>query len=677
MNTLSLPFLRNRNQAPRPGNAETVTTAEGETGEHITAATNYGLLLCVLMVSLPHVQHLPVWTSAVCVAMLAWRAHIVRSALPLPPRWLLFVIILGGTVGIFSTYHTLFGRDASVSLLILLTSLKQLEVRGKRDAGITLNLACFIVITNFFYSQTMLVALYMLATLLVVITVWLGLQASTLPLRARLRTAAIMLTQAVPLMVVLFVMFPRVQGPLWGMPQDAYATSGLDDKMSPGSLSKLSLSDAVAFRATFTSAPPPHRSMYWRGPVLTFFDGKTWTPGVTRRYHYPQLRDLGDPVDYIVTLEPHNKIWLFGLDMPTNTSVNAVLTHDFRLVLNKPVTERLRYAVHSELSFHANIDEEPYQLVRALQLPADIDPRSRQLAREWRAASKDTEEVVRKALAYFNQQGFGYTLEPPLLAGDDQIDDFMFNTRQGFCEHFASAFVFLMRAAGIPARVVTGYQGGEYNSLGGYFIIRQSDAHAWAEVWTQGKGWLRVDPTAVVAPARVQTGLAAAVPDTAVLPFMARTHSPWLNRLRLNLDALANQWNQWVLSYNPERQYALMTRLGMESVSWTKMAFGMTLGVALLAGLFFLLMLRRLYARDTDETRRLYRKFCRKLEKAGIRREEHEGPRDFAARATRLKPQLSDSIQNITERYIRLRYGERRDGTSLQTLRREIGAFKP
>ncbi len=636
----------------------------------------YGVLLCVLMVCLPHADHLPAWISALCVVLLGWRAYIVRSGLALPPRWLLLAITLCGTTGILVTFHTWFGRDAGVALLILLTSLKQMELRTRRDATLVIYLSCFIIITNFLFSQSMVTALFMLATLLVIVMTWLHLQSHTLPLRTRLRIAAVMLAQALPLMLMLFVFFPRVQGPLWGMPQDAYASSGLDDKMTFGSLGKVSLSDAVAFRVTFNNQPPSRDRMYWRGPVLTRFDGNTWTAGQPMRFKQAQFDKLGRPSDYTISLEPHNKTWLFALEMPITISIPARLTYDFRVVKAKPVNERLRYTVHSQLSYRANQVEEPYQLQRALMLPAGIDPQARQLAAQWRSQSKRPEDIVNAALGYFNRQGFSYTLDPPPLPGTNAIDDFLFKTRQGFCEHYSAAFVFLMRSAGIPARVVTGYQGGEYNDLGGYYIVRQSDAHAWAEVWIKDKGWLRIDPTAAVAPARVESGLATAVANNAELPFMARTQSPWLLRLRFNLDTLTNQWNQWVLNYNPEQQFALLTRMGMESVSWQKMALYMAIGMSALVGIFSLLMLRHLHDRNTDEIQRLYLGFCRKLEKMGISRAAHEGPQDFAARATLGKPQLGGAISDITARYVALRYGTARGVKAVQALRRAIRAFK-
>lgn len=637
----------------------------------------YGLLASMLLVSAPHADHLPLWISALCAMLLGWRAYLARNRLPLPQRWLLLTLTLVSTFGILLEFHTLFGREAGVALLILLGTLKQLELRTRRDAGLVIYLACFIIITNFFYSQSIPTALFMLVTLLVIVASWLQLQTGTLALRPRLRIAALLLAQAVPLMLVLFVLFPRVQGPLWGMPNDAYARSGLDDKMTPGSLGKLALSDEVAFRVVFHGQPPRRDRMYWRGPVLTEYDGRTWTPGRSARVNRPQFDRLGMPTDYTVTLEPHNKRWLFALEMPTRISIPAQMRYDFQLRRQKPVTARLRYDVHSELGYRANAEENPFQLRRALHLPPGLDPRAHALAERWRSQyGNDNMAIANAALRYFSQQGFQYTLEPPALPGSNNIDDFLFGSKQGFCEHYAAAFTFLMRAAGIPARVVTGYQGGDYNDLGGYYIVRQSDAHAWSEIWLPQRGWLRIDPTAATAPARIERGLAASVPDAAALPFMVRNPPQWLRNLQLNWDALANQWNQWVLGYDNEQQFALLTRLGMEDISWRKMALEMLAGVAVLVGLFALLMLRRLRTRIADPAFALYLQFCRKLAKAGVQRAEHEGPQDFAARAAAGLPAAAAAIEGITARYVALRYGRQAPADGLAALRREIASFK-
>lgn len=647
----------------------------------------YGLIACVLVVGSPHTEHLPLWVSAVCAILLGWRAYLNYSDLPLPPRWQLLVLSTASVAGILLDYHTLFGREVGVALLVLLTVLKLFELRSIRDATVLIYLACFIIITNFFYSQSIPTALAMLASLLLILTTWLHLHGGALTLGPRLKIAAMLLLQAIPITLLLFVLFPRVQGPLWGMPQDAYSSSGLTDSMSPGTMSRLSLSQAVAFRVNFEGVQPPHEQMYWRGPVLWNFDGITWKTGdgnarrsgMKERSKLPQLDNTDRPVDYTVTLEPHNKSWLFALDMPTRLSIPYILTDDFQVQSKAPVTARIRYQAHSQLTYRANVEEAPYQLERALTLPAGFNPRARKLAAEWRASLPDENAIISTAIALFNRGGFVYTLEPP-LSGTNTVDDFLFETRKGFCEHYASSFVFLMRAAGIPARVVTGYQGGEPNVLGNYTIVRQSDAHAWAEVWLKERGWLRIDPTAAISPERIQSGLSAAIPNSPELPFLAHTQVPWLLKMRFNLDMLNHQWNQWVLSYDNERQFAFLTRLGMEDVTWQKMAINLLIGVALLVGLVALLLLRKLYTRQTDATQVLYLKFCRKLARHGIARAAHEGPQDFAARAAHSLPQHATAINDITARYLALRYANppdaQPDTESLRVMRRDVAAFK-
>ncbi|ADE12451.1 transglutaminase TgpA family protein [Sideroxydans lithotrophicus] len=641
----------------------------------LSAQLVYGLIACILMVSAPHAEHLPLWVSAVCAALLAWRGYLNYSGNPLPARWLLLAVTVACVLAIAVNFHTLFGREVGVTLLIMLATLKLLELRAVRDVTIVVYLSCFIIITNFFYSQSIPTALYMLLTLLVIMATWVHMQTGALALKPRLRIAGILLLQAIPLSLIIFVLFPRVQGPLWGLPQDAYASSGLTDRMAPGSMSKLSLSDAVAFRVTFSGKVPTREQMYWRGPVLWDFDGTTWTRGHNATLQRPTLADAGMPVDYTVTLEPHNRRWLFALDMPARISIPADFAPDFQLLNRTPVNARIRYNATSELSYRANPGEPPQQLRRALALPPGYDPQARKLAADWRARSDSDIALIRTALNYFNQNGFEYTLEPPLL-GFNSVDDFLFNSKKGFCEHYAGSFVFLMRAAGLPARVVTGYQGGEYNELGGYYILRQSDAHAWAEVWLQDRGWVRIDPTAAISPARIQNGLNAALPNDAALPFLARTQSPLLLKLRFNLDALTNQWNQWVLGYDTERQFAFLTRLGMEDITWQKLAIDMLAGVALLVGIFTLIMLRRLTAHQIDAVQAAWLKVCRKLGKAGLPRAPHEGAMDYAARIAAMRPDIAEGIRDIAARYASLRYGGETEQEVLAAFRTAVRAFK-
>ncbi len=634
----------------------------------------YGLLLSILMVIAPHAVHLPVWVSALCISLLLWRGYLAYSGHPLPKRGLLLAITLASLGGIVIDFHTLFGREVGVTLLMLLACLKLMELKTPRDAMALIFLSCFILITEFFYSQSLPTALYMFATLYVVMASWVHLHTPGSAFKPRLKIATVLLLQAIPLTVILFVLFPRVQGPLWGLPQDAFASSGLNDTMSPGSLGRLALSDAVAFRVSYQGAAPRRDQMYWRGPVLWNFDGRSWTQGSTLRGIAAQFSDTAQPIEYSVTLEPHNQRWLFALDVPDKLSVPARLTADFQLLSDAPVNARLHYEARSQLAFRANLQESPEQIQRALQLPPELNPQSRQLAANWRAEGRNDAQLISRTLSYFNQQNFHYTLEPPTL-GNNGIDDFLFTTRQGFCEHYASSFVFLMRAAHIPARVVTGYQGGEYNEFGNYYIVRQSDAHAWAEVWLTGRGWVRVDPTAAIAPERVEHNLSASMKDNATLPFMARNPPRWLVNLRLNFDSLSFQWNQWVIGYNSERQFALLSRFGMASLS--AQATNMLAGLAGLIGLFALFMLRHLLKHKPDKTQAAWLALCRKLAKTGLPRAAHEGARDYADRVALARPDLALAIHAIAAHYLALRYGAVQDVHSQNELIRLVAKFRP
>jgi transglutaminase-like putative cysteine protease len=495
-------------------------------------------------------------------------------------------------------------------------------------------------------------------TLFVLSVVWVHLHAPDSKLNIRLKIAAVLILQAIPLTLILFILFPRIQGPLWGLPQDAFASSGLDESMSPGSLGHLAMSDAVAFRVAYTGAAPRRNQMYWRGPVLWNFDGRTWTAGTHLHDKTPEVIQTSQAIEYNVTLEPHNKNWIFALDMPEKISLPVRYTDDFQALSMEPVNTQLRYQARSQLSYLANPHESAIQLKRALQLPENTNPQTLRFAASLRG-SKDS-EIIRRVLAYFNQQNFYYTLSPPPL-GINAIDDFLFNTRRGFCEHYASSFVYLMRAANIPARVVTGYQGGEYNDLGDYYIIRQSDAHAWAEVWLEGTGWQRVDPTAAIAPARVEHGMSAALNDNTALSIFTRTPPLWLRELRLNWDAASYLWKQWIIGYDNERQFAFLTRLGLESTGWQQMALNMLAGLSTLIALLALLMLRHLFKHQHDKTQTAWLRLCRKLGKAGLPRADCEGPSDYAARIAAARPDLADSMHDLATRYLKLRYAPAQD----------------
>lgn len=612
------------------------------------------LLASLVLVAAPHALRMPWWLTLVVLALYAWRAHIALERSALPSRWLVLGLALVTIGAVYLEYRTLFGRTSGIVLLVLFSGLKLAEMRSHRDAAVVAFLCYFLVMTNLLYTQSIPTALLMALALIVVTGTLVGLSAPQRPPSANLRSAGLLLAHAAPAALILFLLFPRVQGPLWGLPQDAYAgMTGLSDTMSPGNLSRLAQSDAIAFRAEFEGEPPPPRERYWRGPVLWDFDGRTWRmgPGWIEKFEAP--RGSGR-YEYVVTLEPHNRTWLFALESVARLPVRSRYTNDGMVVAPRPVRTRLRYDAASLARTEPEPLERPYSLRRALALPAGGNPRARALAAEWRRTAPSEPQLLLRAVDFFRGANLGYTLEPPLL-GRETVDEFLFDTREGFCEHFSSAFVFLMRAAGVPARVVTGYQGGEVNYVDRIITVRQSDAHAWAEVHLPGRGWVRVDPTGAAVPDRIDGGLARSVREGDPVPLLMRPRLEWLRGLRSNWEALAHRWNVWVLGYGVERQRDLMSRIGMRDTDWRHL----TAAMATVLGVFTLLLLawslRRRVRRDPVE--RAWRAFCRKLGRQGVARAPQEGPRDYAERAARRLPRAAASIRAIAALYIGARYG--------------------
>ncbi len=632
------------------------------------------LIASLLIVIAPHATRAPWWLTVLTLTLYLWRAAGLARREALPSRWLLLAVAATAVLGVWLEYRTIFGRTPGIVLLVLFSGLKLLETRNHRDATVLAFLCFFLMMTNFLYSQTIPTAAAMCLALVVITATLVGFNAPQRAARASLRTAGLLLAHAVPAALVLFLLFPRVQGPLWGLPQDAYAgISGLSDTMAPGNLAQLALSDAIAFRAEFSGQPPARRALYWRGPVLWDFDGRTWRMGPST------LGDLAPPegtrrYSYAVVLEPHNRNWLFALETAVTLPESARFLSDGQIIARGLVRQRIRYQLESVTDAAPDPRETRGALRRALALPEGLNPRARALAAGWRSGAADDGEVLAHALEYLQRERFVYTLEPPLL-GTHSVDEFLFVTRAGFCEIFAAAFVFLMRAAGVPARVVTGYQGGDLNPVDRQITVRQSDAHAWAEVFIAGRGWLRVDPTAAAVPGRIDGGLARAVQQGSALPLLLRADLEWLRAMRYNWEAMAHQWNLWVLGYNPERQRELMSYFGMQSADWRSLSAALFSVLGVFTALLLVWSLRQ-YLRP-DPVQKAWHAFCGKLGAKGVARAPHEGPRDYSERAASLLPAAGDPIRRIAALYIALRYGPEAPRERVAELRRLVRAFRP
>jgi transglutaminase-like putative cysteine protease len=613
------------------------------------------LLAVALATAGPHFAHLPWWLSLLVGSTLLWRAWLWQQGRPLPPRWALVLLVIGSIAAIAWQFRTLLGKDAGVALLVVFMALKPMEMSRRRDALVVIMLGYFLLLTHYLYSQSIPTGAWLLAAIALLTAALLRLHGGAQPVATILRHAVLLLAQALPFMLILYLLFPRVSGPLWGLPQDAYAgLSGLSEAdvtgqhQPPDPLQRDRLPQSLRERTPGEIRPLLARSgiRRVRRPQLA----RTPAAGqcgeaVTGRHRHRRAAGL-----YHI-LEAHNRRWLLALDVATRLPPDSTLAPTLEALAREPVRLRAQFSFASSIDYRANVIEAPAVLQQALTLPAEINPRTRLLASEW--ASRPPEEIAAAALAMFRNDDFYYTLRPPLL-GANAMDEFLFDSRRGFCEHYASAFVFLMRAAGVPARVVAGYQGGELNPVDGYLVVRQSDAHAWAEIWLSGQGWVRFDPTAAVAPSRIEQGIAAALPSGEPLPILVRLDSDWLRQLRNRWEAANNSWNRWVLGYNPQRQREVLSRLGWRDPDWRSMSASLAIlcGIALLVVTLWTLP-RRL---AVDPVQRAWQKYCAALKQRGMARAEWEGPLDFAQRVARERPDLATLTDEAARYYAELRY---------------------
>lgn len=651
------------------------------------------LLFSCALVIVPHIGHLPAWVTLACAAILLWRGWVTFRGNRMPPRWLLLPVALLAMGGVLATYHTFFGRDAGVAMLTLLLTLKLLEMHARRDLFVALFLSFFLILAGFFYSQSIGAALMTIIAVLAILTTQISFQYTGVvpPLAQRVRLAALILALAAPLMLVLFLLFPRIQGPLWGLPSDAQeGRIGLSETMAPGNIAKLAQSDEVAFRVKFEDPLPAQSRLYWRGIVLGTYDGRTWTPPLPHARHSSRIviNTRGAPIHYQVTLEPHGKRWLFALEVPQTlpllTGNQSFVTPELQLLASQPINDRVRYDAVSYVDFDLQPNEEPQVLQQWLQLPGGFNPRTLAFAARLRSQSRNDTDMINAVLRFFREQEFRYTLEPPPL-GKHVVDDFLFSTRAGFCEHYSGAFVVLMRAMGIPARVVTGYQGGEINPADGFLTVRQSDAHAWAEVWLDRRGWIRIDPTAAVSPDRIEHNLRSAIPRRVLggLINLDAGDNIWivqLKRLRQNWEALANAWNQWVLNYTPEKQRNFFKWLGFEDIDWrTMIALMFALGAAVTAIVVLPLLVHQ---QKRDPVDAIYQSLCTRMARQGYPRAPHEGPRDYCTRLTApdspLAAERKAAIARFLALYETVRYGapEHVPGAYLSQLKTLLSACR-
>lgn len=617
----------------------------------------------------PHMSHLATWCSALAAVLLFWRAWIALTNGVLPGRIALVALMLAAAAMTLLTERTLLGKEAGVTMLVVLLSLKMLEMRGRRDALVVFFLGFFLVLTQCLYSQSLLIGLSMALSTWGLLTaqVLYSMPVGKPPLARAAWIAARSTLWGLPLMVALFLLFPRI-GPLWGLPQDAVGRTGLSNTLQLGQVAELANDDSIAFRIRFEGEGLGSSSLYFRGPVLSLFDGTEWRalpPPLLNRSR-ADLRREGAGLDYEMILEPIRVALLPLLeatpppadDQPLLPGWAAVQDAELRWQTDRLVAERVRIQARAWPRFsHGPLAMTP-ALAALTELPAGHNPRSVQWARELRADPRRVgaraDALAAALLQHIREQPFSYTLAPGSY-GRDAVDDFWFDRRQGFCEHFAVSFVVMMRAMGVPARLVTGYQGAEAPDADGWRVVRQSNAHAWAEYWQAGRGWRRADPTAAVAPERVNASRSLTPRSGLVAGALSRVNPALADQLRRTWESLDNRWNQWVMSYSRTRQFDLLQGLGFEAPSWRDLVLVMSLlvSVAGLGGALWAWLDRR----RIDPWLRLHGRVRLALLSLGVASQPHEGPRRLAQLVRDRFGAPAEALAQTLDGLDRLRYG--------------------
>lgn len=628
-----------------------------------------------LLAFLPHVPDLRIWIVLLALIAVGVRLAIEQRQWSLPPRVLRIALAFSAMLGVLASYRTLNGLEAGTALLVLMGAMKLFETSNRRDLTVVIFVSYFLLFAGFLYNQSLLRLPWMLATAwLLTVTLMRTHQTAPMNVREALRMTGKMVLQSLPLALALFLFFPRLPGQFWAVPGRSAASTGIDDEMSPGDVSDLSLSSAIAFRVRFDGEMPPPKERYWRGPVLQDFDGRTWRRGPSFLPEQAFVTN-GPSYRYTLTMEPNNRQWLFGLDTVTEwprRRANRAFDHQLRAAV--PVSTLSAFNLESSTSITYTTHLSTTGRTAATRLN-ERNPRSRALAQEIFARTGNAEAFTAAMLQKFREEEYFYTLEPPRLE-TDSVDDFLFTTRRGFCEHFASAFTMMARAAGIPARVVLGYQGGEFNNMGGYLIVRQSDAHAWSEIWVDGKGWIRVDPTAAVAPERVERGIDAALAEDEPVPGRILRRFDTLTQMRLAWDALNTFWNDQVIGFGESQQRSILERLGIEDASWEALGFALVISMATFFAALTGWLAWRYRPRQRDPVVQTYAQLCQRLARGNLVRAGHEGPHDYLTRVIRTRPDIAAQVEEIRSLYIAMRYGPAPLAGQLSRLKFLVGQLK-
>jgi len=656
-------FGRKRKQSAPGFAGDSVETTVAE--NPLTQRTLQMLGITVLLSQMPLLLHLPLWLTLPGMGLVFAKLRAGQQSKPLLQPTLTVVFVLLSVIAVFANYGYLFGRDPCVAFLFLLLSFKYVETKKNYDASLLIILCAFLLITQFFFRQSLVSAILCIPAMYFVGLSLFVLQrgSAKTDTRTMVHITAKLFLQAMPIALILFVAVPRISHKPWNGNGNGQATTGLSASMSPGSISSLSKSDEVAFRVEFDGQAPAPQQRYWRGPVLTGFDGYDWFILPDKKFNYPAAEfnasdttanKDGAQINYTVTMPANYQSWLLALDTPVgipqpinNKKLRVVVNNELQINTSRSVNQPLRYRASSKLADQFQPSKTPDG--KSL-ITGNSNPRAREFALELRAKYSNDSRLVNSLLTWFNQEPFYYTLNPPKLA-NNSIDDFIFNSRRGFCEHYAGSFVFMLRAAGIPARVVTGYQGGKMND--GYMIVRQSDAHAWAEAYIDNK-WQRFDPTAAVAPQRVELGASDALRNDSSQSLIDKIEIPYLSSfasdVALKWDAINFAWQRMVIGFDSDRQNALWKKIGIEKPSgW--MIVVLLIAAALLWAMIILKPFRGISSEKLSPCEKCWRKLTTKLKHQGLIQKQGETHADYIERAGNKWPQHRTLLQSVMQGY--------------------------
>jgi transglutaminase-like putative cysteine protease len=636
------------------------------------------LFASIALIAFPHIYHIPLNIFGYFYLLLGWRVAGIWRPEWLPNGGLVFGLTVIGIGLVYLDHQGIFGRDSGTRLFIVALGLKLMEIKTERDLYLVTFLAFVVASSQFLYTQTLFMAAYILLVSCVLIATLVCINSRQPQPWLAVKTAATIIFQALPMAIVLFILFPRMEAPRWMLLNDrTQSRTGLSETMEPGSISELGMSTELAFRVQFSGPLPPPAQRYWRGPVLSKTDGRHWIQSPHQGFgaYMDEPGFSGTAYPYTLLMEPQNKNWVFALDMPAEFEKPLERNVNYQLITAANPDKRSEYKITSYLHYNTGYITR-VEYADATQLPAAPSPEITALVTQLHGFDTPPEQFAKAVLQYFHNEDFHYTLTPPLME-DKPIEAFLFKERRGFCSHYAAAFTYLMRAAHIPARVVTGYQGGELNKVGNFLEIYQYDAHAWTEIWLQGKGWTRVDPTAAVAPERIEKNINIdALEQGAAIQFdngSADQAPGWLKQARALWSNVDYSWQRWVINYNRTNQSKFLSGLGIGNLQ-TMLYWLLGLVALITVILSFALLYQK--PKATDQALRQYRQFCRKLGKYGLVRQPGEGETAFAGRITAALPQSAPAAQQITALFVGLRYGKAAQPEDLQRLAEQVRAFR-